>query len=88
MKDYEYVSAPLAAITGAISVADLTNIINIIVLVISAINIVLCVFFKIYDRIKDGKLTKEEFNDTIKDVKDAVEDIQQLTNKRNKRKED
>lgn len=84
MKDYEYVSAPLAAITGAISVADLTNIINIIVLVISAINIILCVFFKIYDRIKDGKFTKEEFHDTIKDVKDAIEDIESLTDKKDK----
>lgn len=87
MKDYESVSAPLAAITGAISVADLTNIINIIVLVISATNILLCLFFKIYDRIKDGKLTKEELNDTIKDVKDALEDVEQLT-KGNERKED
>ena len=81
MKDYESVSAPLAAITGAISIADLTNIINMIVLIISALNIVLCVAFKIWDRIKDGKLTKEEIKDTINDVEDAKRDIEHLLNK-------
>lgn len=85
MKDYEYVSAPLAAITGAISVADLTNIINIIVLVISAINIVLCVIFKIYDRLKDGKFTQEEKEATIKDIKETTNALQNLTkNKKEK----
>lgn len=82
MKNYEAPSAALAAITGSISLADLTNVINIIILVISGANILLCLGFKIYDRVKDGKLTKEEITDTIKDVKDASKDIENLLNKK------
>lgn len=81
MKGYENPSAAIAAITGAVSLSDLTNVINIIVLVISALNILLCLIFKIWDRLKDGKLTQEEFNDTIKDVEDAKSELEHLTNK-------
>lgn len=81
MKNYEAPSGCLAAITGSIAIADLNNIINLIILVISLANIIFVIFCKIYDRIKDGKLTKEEINDTIKDIKDASEEVESLINK-------
>ena len=66
------------------SITDISNVLNIILLIISIANILLVVIFKIYDRLKDGKLTKEEINDTIKDVEDAKREIGILIDKKGK----
>ena len=81
MKEYELPSGMLATITGGIAITDLNNIINCIILIISLANIIFVIFCKIYDRIKDGKLTKEELSDTIKDIKEGAEEAQALINK-------
>ena len=38
---------------------------------------ILCINFglRIYDRIKDGKLTKEEIQDTVEDAEHLIEEI-------------
>lgn len=78
---YDSISASIAAATGTYAtVTDINNVINMILLIVSVANILLVIIFKIYDRIKDGKLTKEEINDTIKDVEDAKRDIGILIN--------
>ena len=73
-----------ATATYAATIGDINNVINMVILVVSLINIVLVVCFKIYDRVKDGKLTKAEIKDTIEDVKDAVRESSDLINKNRK----
>lgn len=73
-----------ATATYAATIGDINNVINMIILVVSLINIVLVVCFKVYDRVKDGKFTKQEINDTIEDVKDAVRESSDLINKNRK----
>lgn len=87
MKNYDNASAAIAAATGTYAtITDINNILNIILLVISIANILLVVIFKIYDRLKDGKLTKEEREDTIKDIEDAKRDLGILINKKGNEK--
>ena len=83
---YENASGMISSATAtyAATIGDINNIINMIILIVSLVNIVLVVCFKVYDRLKDGKLTKEEMNDTIKDVKDAVRESSELINKNRK----
>jgi len=88
MNKYDNVSASIAAATGTYaSITDINNIINMVLLIISIANILLVLIFKIYDRIKDGKLTKEERDATIKDVEDAKRDIGLLIDNNKKGKE-
>ena len=85
MREYDNISGGIAAATATYaSISDINNIINMILLIISIINILLVVIFKIWDRVKDGKFTKEELNDTIKDVEDAKREIGILADKNEK----
>lgn len=86
MTKYDNASGMISSATAtyAATVGDINNVINMIILIVSLVNIVLVVIFKVYDRLKDGKLTEEEKNDTIEDVKDAVRESSELINKNRK----
>ena len=85
MKNYDNASGMIATATATYaSITDISNVLNIILLIISIANILLVVIFKIYDRLKDGNLTKEEREDTIKDVEDAKREIGILIDKKGK----
>lgn len=81
MKDYMNISSGVSILTGGVSLVDITNVLNIVILVISIANILFVLACRIYDRLKDGKLTKDEIKDTIKDVGDAKSEIEHLVNK-------
>lgn len=60
------------------SVHDIESICSILFIVMSAIILLINFGLRIYDRIKDGKLTPEEIKDTIEDGKQLVDDLSQL----------
>ena len=53
-----------------LSIQDLESYLNIVLIVASIIILSVNFFLRFYDRLKDGKLTKQEIKDTIEDVKE------------------
>ena len=74
-----YTSSVLSSCSIFLSVQDIESYINIAFIVVSVM--ILCINFglRIYDRMKDGKLTKEEIDDTIEDAEHLIEDIKNKT---------
>ena len=70
-----YTSSVLSSCSIFLSVQDIESYINIAFIVVSVM--ILCINFglRIYDRMKDGKLTKEEIQDTVEDAEHLIEDI-------------
>ena len=54
---------------------DLENILSIIILILSIINILIVLASKIYNKIKDGKLTSEEIHEITEDIKQSIDEI-------------
>ena len=46
-----------------------------IILILSIINILIVLASKIYNKIKDGKLTSEEIHEITEDIKQSIEEI-------------
>ena len=59
-----------------LSTSDVESKLNCLFIIVSIV--ILCVNFglRMYDRLKDGKLTKDEIKDTIDDVKEIKDEIQ------------
>ena len=57
---------------------DLENILSIIILILSIINILIVLASKIYNKIKDGKLTNEELHEITEDIKDSIDEINNI----------
>ena len=57
---------------------DLENILSIIILILSIINILIVLASKIYNKIKDGKLTSEELNEITEDIKQSIDEINNI----------
>lgn len=57
---------------------DLENILSIIILILSIINILIVLASKIYNKIKDGKLTSEEIHEITEDIKDSIDEINNI----------
>ena len=74
-----YTSSVLSSCSIFLSVQDIESYINIAFIVVSVM--ILCINFglRIYDRMKDGKLTKEEIQDTVEDAEHLIEDIKNKT---------
>ena len=74
-----YTSSVLSSCSIFLSVQDIESYINIAFIVVSVL--ILCINFglRIYDRMKDGKLTKEEIQDTVEDAEHLIEDIKNKT---------
>lgn len=74
-----YTSSVLSSCSIFLSVQDIESYINIAFIVVSVM--ILCINFglRIYDRMKDGKLTKEEIDDTIEDAEHLIKDIKNKT---------
>ena len=74
-----YTSSVLSSCSIFLSVQDIESYINIAFIVVSVM--ILCINFglRIYDRLKDGKLTKEEIQDTVEDAEHLIEDIKNKT---------
>lgn len=74
-----YSSSVLSSCSIVLSAQDIESYLNIAFITISVL--ILCINFglRIYDRVKDGKVTKEEIRDTVDDTKKLVEDIKNTT---------
>ena len=74
-----YFSSILSSCSIFLSAQDIESYINIVFIIISVT--ILCINFglRIYDRLKDGKLTKEEIQDTVEDAEHLIEDIKNKT---------
>ena len=57
---------------------DLENILSIIILILSIINILIVLASKIYNKIKDGKLTSEEIHEITEDIKQGIDEINNI----------
>ena len=57
---------------------DLENILSIIILILSIINILIVLASKIYNKIKDGKLTSEELHEITADIKQGIDEINNI----------
>lgn len=57
---------------------DLENILSIIILILSIINILIVLASKIYNKIKDGKLTSEEIQEITEDIKQGIDEINNI----------
>lgn len=74
-----YTSSVLSSCSIFLSVQDIESFLNIAFIVVSVM--ILCINFglRIYDRMKDGKLTKEEIQDTVEDAEHLIKDIKNKT---------
>ena len=70
-----YASAGFSSCGIVISAQDIESYLNIVLITISVL--ILCINFglRVYDRIKDGKLTKEEIKETVDDLENLSEEI-------------
>lgn len=70
-----YASAGFSSCGIVLSAQDIESYLNIVLITISVL--ILCINFglRVYDRIKDGKLTKEEIKETVDDLENLSEEI-------------
>ena len=74
----DYVSPILLTVNTIYSVATLDNIFSIILLVFQFIYLMIILGLKLYNALKDKKLSKDELEDikdTTEDIKDLIDDI-------------
>lgn len=74
--NYDKISVCFSSLFASFSLMDLENILSIIILILSIINILIVLASKIYNKLKDGKLTKEEINEIKNDIQTAINEIQ------------
>ena len=73
--NYDKISVCLSSVFASFSLMDLENILSIIILILSIINILIVLASKIYNKIKDGKLTSEELQEITEDIKQGIDEI-------------
>lgn len=79
MKDLlTYTSAGAAVNALVFTIQDIYSIAGIVCTCISAFVLLVNLCFKLYDRIKDKKITKQEVSDTLEDFEEFAENIKKL----------
>lgn len=73
--NYDKISVCFSSLFASFSLMDLENILSIIILILSIINILIVLASKIYNKIKDGKLTSEEIHEITEDIKQSIDEI-------------
>lgn len=76
--NYDKFSVCMSSLFASLSFYDIENVLNIVILVLSIINILIVLFSKIYNKLKDGKLTKEEINEIKNDIQTAINDVEDV----------
>ena len=66
--NYDKISVCFSSLFASFSLMDLENILSII-------NILIVLASKIYNKIKDGKLTSEEIHEITDDIKQGIDEI-------------
>lgn len=83
---YEEISTAILSTFGiTISLAEFKTILDIILLIVSILNLLIILFFKLRRYLKDGKLTEEEKADLIKDIKTIQNTAEQFNEKLNQK---
>lgn len=77
-KVHDILTCVFSAFGVTVSMNDINNTLNIILLVFSIINIILLLGFKIYNIVKDGKITKEEQKELIEATEEAKKELEGL----------
>ena len=74
-----YSSSVLSSCSIFLSAQDIESYLNIAFITISVL--ILCINFglRVYDRLKDGKVTKQEIRDTVEDIENLTEEIKNKT---------
>ena len=75
-KIQEITSSVLGTLGVTVSVQDLTQVINLIILILSLVNILWVLGSKVYQRIKN-----KDYENVPQDVNEAIEDIKKLKEK-------
>lgn len=68
MNAREKIQVSFSMVAGSVSLIDFKTILDIILIVLSILNVLLILFFKLKDYLKDGKLDKAEKEDLKQDV--------------------
>ena len=76
--NYDKISVCVSSLFASFSLIDLENILSIIILILSIINILIVLASKIYNKIKDGKLTREEMQEISEDIKQGIDEINNI----------
>lgn len=76
--NYDKISVCFSSLFASFSLMDLENILSIIILILSIINILIVLASKIYNKLKDGKLTKEEISEIKNDIQTAFNEVEEL----------
>lgn len=74
--NYDKFSVCLSSLFASLSLYDIENVLNIVILVLSIVNILIVLFTKIYNKVKDGKITQEELKEIKNDIQAAINEIQ------------
>ena len=76
--NYDKISVCFSSLFASFSLMDLENILSIIILILSIINVLIVLASKIYNKIKDGKLTSEELQEITDDIKQGIDEINNI----------
>lgn len=87
MKWYDVSSVTVGTVGTVSASINIDLIFNRILLVLSILNILVVLAFKIYDKIKDRKVTQDEIQQIASDVNEAKEQIEEALEE-NKNKEE
>ena len=75
--NYDKFSVCLSSLFASLSLYDIENVLNVIILVLSIINILIVLSSKIYEKLKDGKITREELKEIKEDIQTAITEIEE-----------
>ena len=75
--NYDKFSVCLSSLFASLSLYDIENVLNVIILVLSIINILIVLSSKIYEKLKDGKITHEELKEIKEDIQAAINEIEE-----------
>ena len=82
MINKDNVSTGLSILTGSFALANIYEILSIIILIISIVNILFNMSFKIYDKIKNKK-----YEEISADINEATDNLKKLEKKEGKENE-
>lgn len=71
-------SSSTAGLAITTSIQNIESICSIVFVVLSAVILLINFGLRIYDRVKDGKLTPEEIKDSAEDAKKLVDDLKKF----------
>lgn len=79
MKDSLFYSSSTAAASAIVfSIQDIYSVVGIVCTCISVFVLIVNLLFKVYDRIKDRKISKQDISETLDDLEEFAENLKKL----------